>query len=50
MNLAAWAARNGVGRVSAYRWFHAGLLPVLAGKVGWLILVDELTGEAGWWL
>ncbi|COX52744.1 resolvase [Mycobacterium tuberculosis] len=41
MNLAAWAERNGVARVTAYRWFHAGLLPVPARKVGRLILVDE---------
>lgn len=47
MNLAAWAERNGVARVTAYRWFHAGLLPVPARKVGRLILVDEPIGEAG---
>jgi predicted site-specific integrase-resolvase len=47
MNLAAWAERNGVARVTAYRWFRAGLLPVPAGKVGRLILVDEPIGEAG---
>ena len=47
MNLAAWAERNGVARVTAYRWFRAGLLPVPARKVGRLILVDEPTGEAG---
>lgn len=47
MNLAAWAERNGVGRVTAYRWFHAGLLPVPARRVGRLILVDEPTGKAG---
>jgi len=47
MNLAAWAKCNGVARVTAYRWFHAGLLPVPARKVGRLILVDEPTGEAG---
>ncbi len=41
MNLAVWAGRNGVSRVTAYRWFHAGLLPVPARKVGRLILVDE---------
>lgn len=45
MNLAAWAERNGVARVTAYRWFHAGLLPVPARKVGRLILVDELASE-----
>jgi predicted site-specific integrase-resolvase len=33
--------------VSAYHWFRAGLLAVAAQRVGWLILVDELTGRAG---
>ncbi|MEX3655077.1 IS607 family transposase [Mycolicibacterium fortuitum] len=47
MNLAAWAERNGVARVTAYRWFRAGLLPVSARKVGRLILVDEPAGPAG---
>ena len=47
MNLAAWAERNGVAWVSAYRWFRAGLLPVAAQRVGRLILVDEPTGKAG---
>jgi predicted site-specific integrase-resolvase len=46
MNLAAWAQRNGVARVTAYRWFHAGLLPVPARKVGRLILVDEPSEKA----
>lgn len=42
MNLAVWAERNGVARVTAYRWFHAGLLPVPAArKAGRLILVDD---------
>jgi predicted site-specific integrase-resolvase len=47
MNLAVWAERNGVARVIAYRWFHAGLLPVPARRVGRLILVDEPAGEVG---
>jgi predicted site-specific integrase-resolvase len=47
MNLAAWAERNGVARVTAYRWFRAGVLPVPARKVGRLILVDESAGDAG---
>jgi predicted site-specific integrase-resolvase len=47
MNLAAWAERNGVARVTAYRWFRAGLLLVPARRVGRLILVDEPIGEAG---
>ena len=46
MNLAAWAERSGVARVTAYRWFRAGLLPVPARKVGRLILVDQPIGEA----
>lgn len=41
MNLAAWAERNGVARVAAYRWFRAELLPVPARKVGGLTLVDD---------
>jgi predicted site-specific integrase-resolvase len=47
MNLAAWAERNGGARVTAYRWFQAGVLPVRARTVSWLILVDDLAGEAG---
>jgi predicted site-specific integrase-resolvase len=47
MNLAAWAERNGVARVTAYRWFRAFLLPVPVRRVGRLILVDEPIGEAG---
>jgi predicted site-specific integrase-resolvase len=47
MNLAAWAERNGVARVIAYRWFRAGLLPVPAREVGRLILVDDPSVPAG---
>ena len=47
MNLAAWAERNGVARVTAYRWFRAGLLPVPARRVGRLILVEESVAETG---
>jgi len=47
MNLAVWAQRNGVARVTAYRWFRAGLLPVPVVKVGRLILVDEPTADTG---
>ena len=46
MNLAAWAERNGVARVTAYRWFRAGLLPVPAQRVGRLILVNDAAAEA----
>jgi predicted site-specific integrase-resolvase len=41
MNLATWAGRNGVARVTAYRWFGCGVLPVPAQRVGRLILVDD---------
>src|SRR5574337_1985921 len=47
MNLAGWAERNGVARVTAYRWFRAGLLPVPARRVGRLILIDEPSEDAG---
>lgn len=40
MNLAEWAESQGIARVTAYRWFHEGKLPVPAHKVGGLILVD----------
>lgn len=45
MNLAAWAERNGVARVTAYRWFHSGRLPVPAQRVGQLILVNDAIAE-----
>src|SRR6201993_4952761 len=45
MNLATWAARNGVTRVTAYRWFHSGRLPVPAQRVGRLILVNDAIAE-----
>ena len=47
MNLAVWAERNGVACVTAYRWFHGGLLPVPARKVGRLILVGDPSVGAG---
>ena len=47
MNLATWAERNGVARVTAYCWLRAGLWPVPARKVGRLILVDAAVGEGG---
>jgi predicted site-specific integrase-resolvase len=40
MNLAEWAETQGIARVTAYRWFREGKLPVPARKVGGLILVD----------
>jgi predicted site-specific integrase-resolvase len=45
MNLATWAECNGVARVSAYRWFRAGGLPVSAHRVGRLILVNDAAAE-----
>ena len=32
MNLATWAERNGVARVTVYRWFRSGVLPVPAQR------------------
>lgn len=45
MNLAVSAERNVAARVTAYRWFHAGLLPVRAQRVGRLILVNDAAAE-----
>jgi len=45
MNLAVWAERNAAARVTAYRWFLAGLLPVPAERVGRLILVNDGAAE-----
>src|SRR5574337_1349812 len=47
MNLAVWAERSGVARVTACRWFRAGLLAVSAQRVGRLILGDEPTADTG---
>jgi predicted site-specific integrase-resolvase len=47
MNLAAWAVRDGVARVSACRWFCVGLWAVAARRVGRLILMDEPSIPAG---
>jgi predicted site-specific integrase-resolvase len=41
VNLVGWAERNGVARVTVYRWFGAGLVPVPAQRVGRLILVED---------
>ncbi len=45
MDLAAWVERNGVARVTAYRWFRSGRLPVPAQRVGRLILVNDAAAE-----
>ncbi len=42
MNLAEWAAEQGIHRQTAYRWFRDGKLPVEAQRVGRLILVGDL--------
>ena len=49
VNLKQWAASQGIHHHTAYRWFHAGTLPVPARRVGpRTILVDvEPTGVAG---
>lgn len=47
MSLAAWAGRNGIARVTAYRWFRAGVWVVPARKGGRLILVGEPARDAG---
>jgi predicted site-specific integrase-resolvase len=47
VNLAACGGRSGVARVLAYRWFHAGLLPVPGREVGRLILAGGLGAGAG---
>lgn len=46
MNLKEWAATQGISSETAYRWFHAGKLPVPARKIGGLILVDSPNPEA----
>nr|VTO96176.1 hypothetical protein BIN_B_01406 [Mycobacterium riyadhense] len=45
MSLAVWAERSGVARVTAYRWFRAGLLLVPAQRGGRLILVNDAAAE-----
>lgn len=40
MNLVEWAESQGIARITAYRWFHQGKLPIPARKVGGLILLD----------
>lgn len=39
MNLSEWAAKVGVNKHTAYRWYREGKLPVPAQRVGRLILV-----------
>ncbi len=45
MNLAEWAASQGVHPQTAYRWFRQGRLPVPAQRVGGLIMVGDLSGD-----
>ena len=46
MNLKEWAKLQGIHPVTAYRWFRDGRLPVSAGRVGGLILVDAPSAAA----
>lgn len=42
LKLKEWALREGIQPHTAYRWFHAGVLPVTARRVGErLIIVEE---------
>ncbi len=45
MNLAMWAERNGVARVSAYRWFHSGRLQRPSPQILALLLRDPSVGR-----
>ena len=45
-NLKEWAKLQGIHPVTAYRWFRDGRLPVSAGRVGGLILVDAPSAAA----
>ena len=52
MNLAEWSRAQGIHVSTAYRWWREGTLPVLARKLGRLILVApdtaaDLTGQDG---
>lgn len=51
MNLARWAERSGVARVTGFRWFHSGRLPVPAQRGGRLIVVNDAAAETArhWW-
>lgn len=45
MNLSDWAKQVGVSKITAYRWFREGTLPVPAQRVGRLILVNIPSGK-----
>lgn len=45
--MSEWAARVGVSKFTAYRWFREGTLPVPARRVGRLILVEVETRDGG---
>jgi len=47
MNLSQWANSVGVSKLTAYRWYHEGKLPVPAKRVGHLILVDQPQAAVG---
>lgn len=44
LNLAEWAESQGISRITVYRWYHQGKLPVSAEKIGGLLLVDAPGG------
>ena len=47
MNLTEWARQQGIRPQTAYRWFHAGTLPVPAVQVNQrTILVSPATATA----
>ena len=47
VKLSDWAAENGIHRQTAYRWFHAGALPVPARQLPTgTILVEAPSGSA----
>ncbi len=46
VNLSAWASQVGVGKYTAYRWYHARTLPVLARRAGRLILAGPANPPA----
>ena len=45
MNLAEWAEKQGIARVTAYRWFHSGKLPVPGSRSRRRGISDAALGE-----
>ncbi len=50
VKLCEWSEANGVSRQSAYRWFHAGVLPVPARQMatGTILPGSPRTGAWPW--